>query len=219
MHPKPERREIAHTTSKLIVGVMAISLAALTGLLSGPIDSISASYHEGGLPRDIFVGFLFAISAFLFAYNGKSTLEMILSKVAAFAAIGIAVFPCECGRSSGGTPVHGIAAATMFVILTAFCYIFFRRAYAKGHPQAKVRAYIYAICGFVIAVSILAISVNKFLGEPVSRLTFIGEAAGLIAFGIAWLSASRMLPIVTSLEERISLSPFQQPPDKMEALE
>ena len=210
MHGKPERPEITHTTSRLIVGVIAISLAALTGLLSGrDIDSISASYHAGGLARDIFVGFLFTISAFLFAYNGKSTTEMVLSKVAAVAGIGIAVFPCRCGRPSDGVPpIHGISAAVMFIILTAFCYIFFRSAYKKGHRQARIRAGIYAICGLVIAGSILANAINKLMGGPIERMTYIGEAAGLVAFGIAWLTASQMLPIVTSIEERISFSPF-----------
>jgi hypothetical protein len=34
------------------------------------------------------------------------------------------------------------------------------------------------------------------------------KAAGLIAFGIAWLTASRIIPIITGGEERLTLSPF-----------
>lgn len=214
MYTNPEHTEIDHHTIKLIVGVIAISLASLTSLFSQtPLESISASYHEDGWSRNIFVGFLFAISAFLLAYNGSSTREMVLSKIAAFAAMGVAMFPCECGDHPEIIPyVHGISAAVMFVILAIFCHIFFRRAYAKGHPQALVRAYIYAICGITIIISIVTIAMDNLLGGiisvKISRLTFLGEAAGLIAFGIAWLTASRILPLITSEKERLPLSPF-----------
>ena len=214
MYTNPKRVEIDHHTIKLIVGVIAISLATLTSWLSEtPIQSISASYHEDGWPRDIFVGFLFSISAFLLAYNGKSTREMILSKIAAFAAIGIAMFPCKCGTYSEIIPsVHGASAAIMFGVLAVFCYKFYQRAYGKGHFQAKLRAYIYAICGIIIIASMLIIALDNILDGTISskitRLVFYGEAAGLVSFGIAWLSASRILPLITRKDERLPLSPF-----------
>lgn len=207
----PERSEIDHHTIKLIVGLMAITLAALTSILSdNSIDSISASYHEGGWARDIFVGFLFAISAFLLAYNGRSRLQMLLSKVAATAAMGIAMFPCSCEGHPEIIPyVHGISAAVMFFILAGFCYTFFRRALDKGHIQAKWRAGIYAVCGITIIASILILALDHILGGAISsridRLTFYGECAGLVAFGIAWLVASRALPIITRGNERLSV--------------
>ena len=59
---------------------------------------------------------------------------------------------------------------------------------------------------------ILIIAIDNLTGGSISsrinRLTFFCEAAALIAFGIAWLSASRILPLITSGEERLSLSPF-----------
>lgn len=210
MFSDPKRSEIDHRTIKLIVGLIAISLASLTSLFSRtPLQSISASYHEGGWSRDIFVGFLFAISAFLLAYNGKSKREMVLSKIAAFAAMGVAMFPCKCKYYEEIIPyVHGTSAAVMFLILAIFCYLFFRRAYDKGHRQARLRAYIYAICGATIVVSILIIATDKcfggFISSRVTRLTFYSERAGLIAFGIAWLSASRVFPFISSEEERFS---------------
>lgn len=217
MYSNPNRVEIDHHTIKLIIGVIAISLATLTSFFSEtPIQSISASYHEDGWSRNIFVGFLFAISAFLLAYNGRSTREMVLSKIAALAAMGVAMFPCQCGSHLEIIPyVHGISSAVMFLILAVFCYIFFQRAYAKEHAQARFRAYIYALCGSIIIIAILIITTDNLLGgiisSEISRLTFFGEAAGLIAFGIAWLSASRILPLITSKKERLPLSPFSGP--------
>ena len=191
--------------------MIAIFLASLTSFFSeAAIQSISASYHEGGWARDIFVGFLFAISAFLLAYNGRSTLEMVLSKVAAFAAMGVAMFPCTCGSHPEIVPyIHGASAAVMFLILAVFCYMFFRRARDKGHSQARLRAYVYAICGITIVASILIIAIDNLSGgiisSRISRLIFYGERAGLVAFGVAWLSASQIFPLLTSELERFSV--------------
>ncbi len=219
MFSKPSHPEIDHHTIKLIVGVMAISLAALTSIFSeGAIESISASYHEGGWARDIFVGFLFAISAFLLAYNGRSRTQMLLSKVAAFAAMGIALFPCACGGHREVIPyVHGVSAAVMFLILAVFCYTFYRRARDKARDdsraeyrvQASSRAVVYAVCGITIVASILVLAIDHLLGGAIgariARLTFYGEFAGLVAFGIAWLVASRVLPGISGKGERISI--------------
>lgn len=214
MDSHPEQVEIDHHTLKLIVGLIAIFLPFLADLFSqSGLTSVSGAYHEGGWSRNIFVGFLFAISAFLLAYNGYSTREMVLSKIAAVAAMGVAMFPCKCCDHTEIIPyVHGISASVMFVILSVFCYFFFRRAWAKGHAQAKVRAYIYALCGITIIISVATIALGDWLYGTIcsetSRLTFLCETAALVAFGIAWLFASRILPVITSKGERISLSPF-----------
>jgi len=211
MFTDPVKSEIDEHTGKLIVGVIAISLASLTSYFSvDPLESISASYYDKFWARDIFVGFLYAISAFLLAYNGRSKRQMVLSKIAAFSAIGVAMFPCKCGTHEEIIAnVHGLSALTMFLILAIFCYTFFKRAKTKQSKQAKVRAYIYAVCGITIIISILILGYdnlsNHSISSKITRLTFYGENAGLIAFGIAWLTASRMLPLLTGKEERLSV--------------
>lgn len=206
----PKRPEIDHRTIKLLVGLIAISLANLASFFAhSPIASISASYYEGGWSQSIFIGFLFAIAAFLLAYNGLSSSEMVLSKVASLAGLGIALFPCKCDIHEELVPhVHGICAAAMFLILTYFCYLFYRRALAKRHAQAKARATVYALCGIAIALSILALAFDNLSGgvltASIPRLTFYGERTGLMAFGISWLTASRVLPVITRPDERFS---------------
>jgi len=209
---KPQ--EIDPHVLKLIVGLIALTLANLTAFLSAnSIQSISASYHVGGWARDFFVGFLFAISSFLFAYNGDSSPEMLLSKVAALAALGVALFPCGCGTHEEIIPyVHYISAAAMFIVLACLCGIFFNRARAKGHREAKWRSYIYAGCGITIVIVIAVLAIDHFAGDPISskipRLTFYGERAGLVAFGISWLVASRAIPFITAPTERVSVIPI-----------
>jgi fumarate reductase subunit D len=196
---------------KLIVGIIALSLSFLTSLFSeNTLNSISASYHEDGWARNIFVGFLFTISAFLLSYNGYFRREMLLSKIAAIAAIGIAMFPsCSIEYPLIAPLLHYTSAAIMFIILAIFCYLFNERALHKGHPEAILRTYIYTICGDVIVVSMAVMAlysiISKLSGFSIDRLVFYGEAISLIAFGVAWLTASLTLPLITSNDERIRL--------------
>src|SRR5205814_48060 len=99
MFSYPHRPEIDHRTMKLIVGIIALSLASLTSFFATTaITSISASYYESGWSHVIFIGFLFAIAAFLLAYNGYTQLQMVSSKIAGVATLCIALFPCDCDR-------------------------------------------------------------------------------------------------------------------------
>ena len=112
MFPTPTRPEIDHRTIKLVVGVIAISLPCLTSYFATDrIASISESYYEGGWSQTIFIGFLFAIAAFLLAYNGMSRPEMISSKIASAAGLGVALYPCKCVTHVERIPyVHGASA-------------------------------------------------------------------------------------------------------------
>lgn len=215
----PKKPEIDHRTIKLLVGLIAICLPILTSWLAHParLTSVSASYFAGDWPRSIFIGFLFAISAFLAAYNGHSTSEMICSKVAAIAAFLIAMFPCGCdGHPQIVAGVHYTAAAVMFLVLTFFCRQFYRRAMGKGQGHARVRGFVYAICGAIILLSIALLALNGMLhfkfSERHTGFVFWCEAAGLIAFGVSWLTASHALPLINASNERFSPLRANNPP-------
>jgi len=149
----------------LLIGGIAIGLAILVQAVSPwPLTSISSSYFAGDWPRNFFVGSLFFIAGFLIAYNGEQRIEAWLSKIAAFAAIGVATFPCDCAVEAKrkGTAMlqclaenpdkypdvsqclmrfqeingaHYVSALAMFGILAAFCYIFYARAKKKGDER------------------------------------------------------------------------------------
>jgi hypothetical protein len=203
---------IDNHTGKFIVGVIAITLPVFTYYLALPerLDSISASYWASGdWPRNIFVGFLFAVGAFLLAYNGYSRLQMKLSKLAGFAAVGIAMFPCGCGGHPQIIPgVHYVCAAIMFGVLAFFCYVFLIRAWAKPTIQARIRAMVYALCGLAMVTAIVAIGIDAVTGvlsQQFPSFTFWAETTALVAFGIAWLTASRILPLITAPNEQLGL--------------
>ncbi len=215
MITKPKGHEINHHATKLLIGFIAVLLTGIANQLSGLplIDSISESYHRDAMARDLFVGLLFVISALLITYNGRSWLEWGLSKLAAIAALGVALFPCACGEAESIiSKIHGGSAGVMFAVLGFFCYLFIQRAKTKTYPQAKLRITIYIICCGAIILSIAMIGINFMLDGglegSIKRLVYKFEALGLIAFGIAWLTASRMFPVITHKDERVPISPF-----------
>lgn len=205
-----QSKEIDDKTLKLIVGLIALLLAVLTyWITGGGITSISESYHHVGLARDIFVGSLFAISSFLIAYNGESKKEMILSKVAAIAALGIALFPCDCGRGdSMNSILHYSSAGVMFISLAAFCFLFKYRAFDKKETFKKAarRVVVYNFCGLSIIFCIVSLAgVAVFFEQNSgSKLVFYFEAIALMAFSISWLTASKVFPFLAEEDERLS---------------
>ncbi|HEX7649258.1 MAG TPA: hypothetical protein VF450_17810 [Noviherbaspirillum sp.] len=202
---------IDQQTMRFIVGVIALSLPYLTNhfaMVGGPrLCSISESYWRGDWPQTIFVGFLFAIASFLVAYNGSTWLEMVLSKAAAIAALGVAMFPCACTEKPEIIPhLHYVCAGAMFAVLSYFCWAFLIRAREKGHKQAIMRATIYALCGVTIVGCSLALAYNGLTQDSMTveypHFVYWGEAGGLWAFGISWLTASHVLPLVNARRER-----------------
>ena len=220
----PVRPEIDHHIAKLVVGVIALSLPVLTNwFATSPLASISESYYQGGWSQSFLIGFLYAIAAFLLAYNGNSVPEMIASKVAFVAALGVAMFPCRCGTHTEVVPnVHGASAAVMFLTLAYFCYLFYQTARAKRHRYqlARARAVIYAACGIAMLVFIGILAFDALSGHAYSTgnaLVFYGEAGALVAFGISWLTASRTLPVITGKNERIPIRPGTPVPVEQKA--
>ena len=220
MDGKPLDTEIDHHTAKLIVGLIALSLAMFTDWLTPGVNisSISLSYHLTDNARNVFVGSLCVISAFLWSYNGYSMFQAVLSKVAAVAVAAVAFFPCDCftGRFDDGVAreatvaggVHTASAILMFLILAIFCWLFYLRAREKDSKEAKLRGRIYRICA-VAMVGAMAVQLLDILGVDFSgitqRVTYYVEATGLMAFGVAWMTASRMLPFITNEDERVKI--------------
>lgn len=227
----PEPSDIDQRTLKLLVGLIAIGLASLcTALSKEDIDSISAAYFEGGRARDFFVGSLFAVSAFLIAYNGASRWEKYLSKIGAIAAMGVALHPCHCVQTTSSDPVvlwrllsvqadalgrmshvHYVAAAVLFLVLAEFCRIFHGRAkdkYQKDktHKEARRRMKVYTGCGWLMIASLVVLALGEWIPivRSIPHRVFYGEQAGLFAFGLSWLTASKVIPGLASPQEELT---------------
>ena len=207
----PGRPEFDQYTLKFTVGAIALSLPWLeVALTKGTINSISASfwYADGFAPRTTFVGLLFAIGSLVFAYNGDGGLELLLGKLAALLAIGVAIFPCTCGTSYREIIPHAhyASAITLFIVLAGFCVIFWQHARRKKMTepvQAPRRMWVYVLCclGFVAAIALMV----AYKATQKEVYVLYAETTGLSSFGISWLTASRVLPFLTSVAQRKQL--------------
>jgi len=195
---------------RLLVGLIAFVLPITVTLLSSkPLPSISASYYTEG--RDAFVGMLFVVGAFLWAYHGHESIEAYASKAASIAAIMVAVFPAACTscESSAKSIVHHVAAATLFVILSYFCLGPFRARTKHRIGKRRIRARIYLVCGCIMLACIAGIGLGElFLSDETMdtlRITYWGEAIALGAFGIAWIVAGKSFSFLVDAEEALKL--------------
>jgi hypothetical protein len=144
MENKSNNKIFDYRALRLLMGLIALCLPFIVSFVaSNKLPSISASYHSEA--RDAFVGMLFVTSAFLWAYNGHTTLQKVLSKLASIAAILVAVSPLHCSgcEVNLASTIHSISTAVLFSVLSYFCFSPFRKN-TKGKGGKKgLRSKIY----------------------------------------------------------------------------
>lgn len=198
-------RQINHKTMRVVIGAIAILLAPTVYVLSdieSALTSISISYWTNS--HDIFVGSLFAVGFFLFAYNGTGggkDREFYLSKASCLFATCVALFPTE-GYDNKDTPptwtttianavnlepvnIHYGSAILLFACLIAMMWFFSGRAKSKGKIG---RAYFYRAVSILMLAGIVSIFI---IGNIVKfqYTVLLVEVWGLTLFGIGWLVA------------------------------
>lgn len=200
-----------HKTLRLLLGIIAFTLPFLvTWVARAPLASISASYFTEA--RDWFVGMLFIVGALMLAYNGHTTREALASKAAGLCAFLVALFPTlaeTCGDSTLSSKIHGIAAVALFLILAYFCFGPFRDS-TKGKGGKKgLRARLYFVCGCVMVACMLVGLIGKLV-LPCEKMaawnvTYWVEAVALVAFGVAWIVAGKVIPGLVDDDEALRL--------------
>ncbi len=195
---------------RLLVGLIAFLLPFVVSIVSAArLPSISASYYTNA--RDAFVGMMFVVSAFLWAYNGHTPTEAWTSKVASIAAALIALFPTNCYVCNVDTSsvIHSVTAAVLFSILAFFCFSPFRVKIKGAEGKKGRRNKVYLLCGWVMVACIFVMGVFKLdvLQEAGNhlRITYWGEAIALVAFGFAWIVAGKYIPLFVDKEEELHL--------------
>lgn len=203
-----EQKVFNYLALRFFMGVIAFLMPILVWLVAGGvIASISESVHSDA--RDLYVGMLFIVGAFLLAYKGHSNPQAIASTIGGLAAIVAAIFPTLCNEvtqtcsshftfnmdPSTASLIHNIAALILLGVLTFFCLFPFRDKAAGKGGTGRRRALVYVICGWIMAacIAILFLVVSDKIPEEIGgyRLIFVGEFVALMAFGIAWFVAGR----------------------------
>lgn len=192
---------------RLVMGIIAFSLPFVVSIVSSVVlTSISASYYTEA--RNLFVGLLFVVGAFLLAYNGHDRQQMLASKIAALSACGVALFP----TNKVGCPItteaiiHYASAVLLFSILAYFCFRFFRMDLINQIGKRARRRKIYFACGCTMLASMGTIALaNIVLNEATVaqyRIVYWGEAIALMAFGVAWFTSGKAFEFIADEDER-----------------
>ncbi len=210
MTTNPQSVVFDYRTLRLMIGIFAFSLPFVVWWVARePLPSVSASYHTSA--RDLFVGIIFVVAAFLAAYNRHTKGQFWASKVAALAAAGVALFPTasDCKGTSEST-IHFIAAALLFGILAYFCLVPFYRKTRRGSTKQRRRAFIYLLCGGAIILAMLSVLIANLAltceAVHARRIIFWAEAAALWSFGIAWLVAGKAFRVIAEPEEQLTFT-------------
>ncbi len=187
---------VSHLTLRRVVGVLGVLLPVLlvVGCLvlgSRPVLQESISDYYRTAARDVFVGILFVIAWFLFAYRGYDRKDDVAGNLACLFALGVALFP-GTSEKTGILVVHLVSAGALFLVLSYFSLFLFTKT-AKGVPptrQKKLRNGVYVVCGVVMLVCIASAAAYYAFLRTTSiaaiRPAFWLESVALWAFGCSW---------------------------------
>jgi hypothetical protein len=204
---------LSYYTMRRMVGLLALALPfalaagsilaalLLSGQLPHPLLQRSISDYYYTPMRDLYVGSLCAIAAFLACSRGHDLHEEVTGYLAGVCVLGVACVPSFNPRSSRYTHgdfifgmIHNVFAALMYLTLAYICIFLFR----KSSPaqlftrRQRDRNRIYAASGLVmvacmIVMTSLTIQTTIERRHP-SHLLFWCESCALCCFGIAWLT-------------------------------
>jgi hypothetical protein len=202
--PAELRKHVEGTYFNLRIGMAVIAFAFPILLYAGaklirgvPLqDSMSAYYHAGnGVMRDVFVGVLVTIGAFLYLYKGFSRAENVALNLAGIFAVGIALFPVQwpCEPACQRISLHGAAAILFFASVAYVCL--FRAADTlvlldDDKKIAKYKAAYQTLGALMIVSPLAAFVVSTVLGRS-SAVVFFITAFAVWAFAAYWYAKSR----------------------------
>jgi hypothetical protein len=182
-----------------VAAALPVVLVAARGVLDGPGNwpgSISAYYYTSA--RNVFVGAMCALAAFLFSYRYQKT-DNVLSTLAAALALGVALFPTASqGPATAGEKwvrgVHLTCASLFFVCLAVFSLFIFTKSSPAPTPRKKLRNRVYRGCGGIIVATLVLAVANALLEHQVKSYAlqdhnalFWLESVAVEAFALSWL--------------------------------
>jgi hypothetical protein len=192
---------------RLLMAGLALALPWIVGLIADPpaiLPSLSAYYHYdvpdgtaygAGDTRDIFVGILAAIGAFLIGYRGYSQAENIALNVAGVSAIIVALFPTAWHGSGAIAGVVHTAGAVFFFLAVAFvCLTQSETTLTLVSNEARQRTLrtIYKLLGWLMVGLPLAVLALYLLDtdREGSIIIYLLEVIAIYVFAFFWIVKS-----------------------------
>lgn len=200
------------------LALIALLFPLVLWLRAGELrTSISAYYHapaDGFFPstRDLFVGVLCAVGAFLYFYKGYSRREMIALNAGGLAAIVIGLVPVDYPYNPDGWPsavglTHNVASLIFFVAIAYVCLARSRDTLSLVEdPERRARfASVYSVLGTLMiaapaTATILHLLIPRAADEAYWVLAI--EVAGIWVFAAFWLVKSREIRALEAQRRR-----------------
>lgn len=198
---------ILRRTVGILALVLAIGLPVVDFIINHKIESsISSYYHTEA--KDIFVGILCVVGAFLISYRSYKYIENVLTSILGALAIGIAFIPStphgevsHIERLMGD--IHTGLAVIFFVIFAILTRLMFKKdtvdVYdAESEGAIECRNLIYDMCNLVMVLNGVVCLITYLMGF---REILVFESIALVVFGIAWIVKGKMIRILLSKSE------------------
>ncbi len=199
---------ISYLAMRRLIGILGIALPIIV-VAGGFIQdgtaiqgSISGYYYTN--MHDFFIGILCGVTLFLLSYKGYKKIDDIIGNMSGVFALGMMIFPTS--MFSGKVVKVGmflindniseyihLAFGALFFLSLSFnsIFLFTKRGPGVLSKEKKRRNIIYRICGIVMIMAIVCISIYMIFlrNTSISKINpvLILESIALIAFGISWL--------------------------------
>lgn len=212
------------------IGVLGLAFP-LVIVVGGGLDnlqgSLSAYYHYSpldptrygaGTMRDIFVGMLCAIGAFLFFYRGHSLQEDVALNIAGISAVLVAFFPMDwptdaAAAGSTSAALHSVCATIFFVMVAYDCVFRARDTLCLMDDAKRRRKFerLYLVLGILMVSTPASVALLRQISAvvPTGYTTLLIEIAGVLVFASFWLVKS--IEIRESIRGRLDGRPEMIP--------
>lgn len=207
------------------MAALALSLApalALGGyvLFGTPLLPSMSAYYDSGM-RDVFVGVLCAVGAFLFLYKGYTRQENWALNIAGVCAPLAALFPMspagDCAAEGAGFSLHGLFAVTFFLAIAYACVFLYKDSATDAMPPERQRLYhrVAKACGWAMIACVAAALLYNFFVPAATKagwcalaIVFWLETAAVTAFSVHWIFKS------LAYDSGVSWLPWRLPRDR-----
>jgi hypothetical protein len=202
---------LSYLTVRKIIGILGFFLPlmlAAGSMILGSCDeiqpSISNFYHTA--MRDVFVGYMCALSIFLLSYKGYDLTDRIVSALAGTFGLVLALLPttfktpllpcniqCDVMHPNYIGVIHLVSAGLFLLSLAFFSLFLFTKGETYVSPQKLIRNRIYTIVAYImfacIGILILFFALPESLRKSLEdfKPVFWLEAIAIMAFGVSWL--------------------------------
>lgn len=198
---------------RLGMALLAILLPVLLIFLGGldqVLNSLSAYYHSSrALLRDVFVGTLWAVGAFLVFYKGYTRRENWALNVAGVSATFVSLFPTDCQKQPGQTcadevfaasaTIHGLAAVVFFTLIGYVCVCRSRDTLTLMTDEARramFRKAYWALGVVMVLTPLVGIAIKLGDHDAAEKWILIVEVVGIYVFAAFWALKSYEIRLI-----------------------